>query len=114
MKSVFAGRHRWRIRENFFVEFTILTDVKSPTNKTYVYGKLVVTVSKGRNKSFHINRKTWHKRYIEACEKQAEIQGWRHAPKSWLKAKPKFDEVLKRCHAIEDGDKRFIRLGTDD
>lgn len=118
-----SGRYSYSHRTNFFFQFVKYEDNKSKIGAWYIYGtmKLVGVTASGRStRNFQFNRKNFSARYKDACEAQAEMQGWPHAPKSWLKAKPKFDDILKRCHIVEipNPDKKgkftFARIGADD
>ena len=95
-------RHLTVIHHNFSIDFS---EYRYPANLdiSYIYGAIRIRggFTPLNSTSLTINRKTFTKQYIAACEKQAEWQGWPHVPKSWLKRRPTFDAVMKRCHVIE-------------
>ena len=93
-------RHATVIHHNFTIDFSEYSYENNREIK-YIYGSIRIRSGGGKSTSFSINRKTFTKQYILACEKQAEWHGWPHAPQSWLKRRPTFDNLMKRCHVIE-------------
>ena len=99
------NRHQLRLRENFNIQFIEHYFPDSKKGVSYIYGAIRIarrTNGKQVTHTLQFSRKSWNKQYAGACEKQAKMQGWPHSPKSWLKAKPNFDDLLKRCHVVED------------
>lgn len=68
----------------------------------YVSGNLCVDCKAfGKKKKFTVRRDTFDAQYKAAVDYLATQQGWVNTPKSLLKLKPKWEEVLSRTNTVE-------------
>jgi len=49
----------------------------------------------------YFTRDNYDEKWLELCEWFAETMEWNKPPGHYLKAKPKFDDVLKQCGVVE-------------
>ena len=77
-------------------------DKHGSTTRVYARMRCCVTVrDKQVTRTIFFSRHNYDEKWIELCDKMAALMEWKKPPSHYLKAKPKFNDVLKQCGVVE-------------